>query len=734
MGAKHASVHLRCDDETIVLEKLKGKFDREKARPAKKDLLAMELIKAIASKNVAKISDPAEKAEKKAILSQIMGQAKKDMEAGDPAVIAVREHFVSIYWYDHIRIDNLYQEMMDYAALCGVPAMGVGIYDDTNFYLYAVRNAKTPKACGCRGEYLFDYDDITPVTAGEVCRIIDAPFLLEAFHKTLSCSDGENMASVFEEETELPILMGEAACKSSGMRELERWKNAVVFGEAYWTNAIKRELEKLESGDIRALLTSYCAFAVGSKKLMRRTGHSIRQQLENRTLAQMIRLYERFRMFTSLEWSIDWSAVPLQPILEAVNDEDQAYVLILGTFHPNGYFRERCMDELAKVRGALPYLMLRANDWAEPVRERAFFLLDRYISQCSVAEILSAMPVLEKLQRSGRRSDGQLEKLKNRISACVDQAFKSDGWMDIWPEDFSVRKSLYRLAIERRMISIEQMDEWLLRENDSCGMRILIKGILTHPDCTLARAAEYLSYPSVPIRKSALEYRYEHLKESWPGLPAMLLDSGRSVREYAAYILERHTHLDIREYYLEHLKDKRPEYAILGLSEYSCRGNVDALLPGLGNPEKKVQKYTLLALGRQEDFEDEELLWNYLLDERADISKAACLSIQKRGFYPGAERIYHAYCSSEKEHQKRYLLRLLLRENSWNRLPWLIRIYSEALPEQEKRLARGGIACRFMYAKVPDALKEEIRRALKEAHEKLPEGMEEQILYDMRFV
>ncbi len=130
--------------------------------------------------------------------------------------------------------------------------------------------------------------------------------------------------------------------------------------------------------------------------------------------------------------------------------------------------------------------------------------------------------------------------------------------------------------------------------------------------------------------------------------------------------------------------DERPDYAVLGLSEYSHRGNAAALLPGLENPIKKVQKYTLLALGRQEDFEDEELLWKYLLDERVDISRAACSSMQKRGFYPGAEKLYYAYCSSEEEHQKRYLLHLLLRENSWNRLPWLLRLYNEDLPEQEK--------------------------------------------------
>ena len=69
--------------------------------------------------------------------------------------------------------------------------------------------------------------------------------------------------------------------------------------------------------------------------------------------------------------------------------------------------------------------------------------------------------------------------------------------------------------------------------------------------------------------------------------------------------------------------DERPDYAVLGLSEYSHRGNAAALLPGLENPIKKVQKYTLLALGRQEDFEDEEILENDaepdLMEDEDDI-------------------------------------------------------------------------------------------------------------------
>lgn len=84
--------------------------------------------------------------------------------------------------------------------------------------------------------------------------------------------------------------------------------------------------------------------------------------------------------------------------------------------------------------------------------------MNRYIASCSVEEILFSMPLLEKLESSGRRSD-----------------------------------------------------------------------VLSHPDCTLERVKKYLTYPSAQIRKHALAYQYECLKDSWPGLESMLLDSSRGV-------------------------------------------------------------------------------------------------------------------------------------------------------------------------------------------------------------
>lgn len=127
MGAKHAGIHLRCDDSSAILPALKRAFGAKKKAPGKREAAAMELILSLARKNLAETVDPAERAQKSLAFEQLMANAQMDMATDAPATIVIREHFVSVYWYDHIRAENLSDELLEYAALCGVPAMGVSM-------------------------------------------------------------------------------------------------------------------------------------------------------------------------------------------------------------------------------------------------------------------------------------------------------------------------------------------------------------------------------------------------------------------------------------------------------------------------------------------------------------------------------------------------------------------------------------------------------------------------------
>ena len=64
-----------------------------------------------------------------------------------------------------------------------------------------------------------------------------------------------------------------------------------------------------------------------------------------------------------------------------------------------------------------------------------------------------------------------------------------------------------------------------------------------------------------------MEYKYHVLKCAWPGVEDLLLDVNCGIRDLAAYILKKHSQLDILAFYEKHLKEPVPVPAILGIGE-----------------------------------------------------------------------------------------------------------------------------------------------------------------------
>ena len=131
-------------------------------------------------------------------------------------------------------------------------------------------------------------------------------------------------------------------------------------------------VDKLNDGDKSFVHIVFGGLGYGDPNLNRIIGRAIRAHLECYTMNEMIGLSELFRQYTSLEWSIDWEKISLKDIKTDLEQEkDYVYALILGSFHPNGYFRERCIMELGNYRDTLAFIVLRLNDWVGQVQRCA---------------------------------------------------------------------------------------------------------------------------------------------------------------------------------------------------------------------------------------------------------------------------------------------------------------------------------------------------------------------------
>lgn len=111
-------------------------------------------------------------------------------------------------------------------------------------------------------------------------------------------------------------------------------------------------------------------------------------------------------------WWFPWHGLDPRQLIHAA-----PAIRMLATFHPNGYVREGAVRALRGESDALPFLLLRLNDWVEPVAASARQAVEECLTSASAAAILRCMPIVERL-RSTRRRD---------VHAIVDSIERSMG-------------------------------------------------------------------------------------------------------------------------------------------------------------------------------------------------------------------------------------------------------------------------------------------------------------------
>ena len=500
-----------------------------------------------------------------------------------------------------------------------------------------------------------------------------------------------------------------------------------MFWEKYEKERLKRTyraklsqaISRLEKMDMSSLSQVYCAVATEDRKLVQSGGRAIGMVMEGMTMRQVIRLSEHFRQYTSMEWDIDWKKVDIRQKKDWFrSDRDYFWILALGSFHPNGYYRQACLEEMAGYPGALPFLVLRLNDWVGQVRLAAARAVLTRLEICPLDELFMAMMALDKVKRSGRKDDRTVEHIGEIMGEWLDQ---------------------------------ETAELFLNQEKHSYCQSVIWTGLLTYYPCSMEMADCYLLHRSSFVRRKAMEYKYHVLKCAWPGVEDLLLDVNCGIRDLAAYILKKHSQLDILAFYEKHLKEPVPVPAILGIGEQGRalddrHGLADLVLPYLEHESEKVVRGALEAVGMLMGAEGEEIYWKYLLDTRPCISKAAYQCIRKNGIHPGAALLYGEQEKWRKSdetagkspdsvcHIRKYLILLLIQENSWDRLPYLIFLLKdESLKEYRDKLL-GALQIRSPYARVDRKQAAFIKQVLAEEAEAVPEELARAIVFDLKFM
>lgn len=379
-------------------------------------------------------------------------------------------------------------------------------------------------------------------------------------------------------------------------------------------------------------------------------------------------------------WYISDGWKRLEPAdLRAWIGEESTRTSVLGllSFHHNGYVRQAAVRLLAQVHDGseLPYLLIRQNDWVEPIRADARGAVQARLNEAYVPHFVANLPLVIHLL-AFRRSDhsdlvrrivGMLVQPEHDV--LLAQAIHSPGR--------AVRRSVVRLALEAekehrpRVVAhaLASPDGvvrlWGSRHVGSCFSGELLEGVLH----SLSRDG------FMPVRREALIVRAATSRDSGRKLwHQALLDGHQSMRELARFHLAKLGEVDWAGVYRQALMEQPDSLAALaGLGETGDSSDLTAIRTYLKSPLPSRRRAAVIAcaqLGGENFVAD-------LFECLQDASPAVVREVRKRlGAFASSldgERLCRVVMEDDRPDVRATALRLIDALGKWRSLPWLIR-------------------------------------------------------------
>lgn len=497
-------------------------------------------------------------------------------------------------------------------------------------------------------------------------------------------------------------------------------------------------LQSVKNGIINSIPNAYSGIIEGNCEYIRQFAKALSKTISQMSGKQIIKLSESFREHTSVCWNYDWKNFDPETIRNCTEcEQDYISIIAVGTFHPDGYYRQKCLEKLAVYDGNEGYIILRLNDWIENIRKSAEKIIIQRIDKCSADELIYLSPYIYKLKYCGRRNSHIIDKI---LSVLYEKTSKCDdiNLYKIKKYDFETRKLIYIILCQKNILSAEKLEMLINMEKNNFCQSYLISHFFSLYSPDMKKTDEFLNHKSFHVRYTALQYKYSKLQNIWDGFEKFLLDKRKSIREFAAYYLRKHSDFDIPQFYRENLNSENPLYAIIGLGETGIKSDAELIIPFLKSDNSRIICAVISALSNLSQSESSEIYWKYLLDSRVSIAKSAYMAVLKCKIRYGCEALYNEIIKSD-EVRKKYLINILcFNEDSWERLPFLLCLADfrkKHFESCEYNISRA-IYNRNTYKNISPALADKIRNSIELNKEKLSDdviwGIEKDLQYMCR--
>jgi HEAT repeat protein len=363
-------------------------------------------------------------------------------------------------------------------------------------------------------------------------------------------------------------------------------------------------------------------------------------------------------------------------------------VLGLATFHPSGYVREQAIRLLAgdADEAALPYLLIRLNDWVANVRQAARQAVERRLQAGPIDPLVRNLGLVLRLTACGREHHAGLvaevlRRLTDRENAPALAEVIRRG-------ERPVARHFFRLAVERPGPHLLPLLQEALRSGDGVLRLWAARQLLaTEAGRRLEEALAVLRNDTfMPVRREVLAIRLQALPETAvPALKEALLDRSPSVRQFSRFHLGRLGEQDFAAFYREALATgNHREAALGGLGETGTQEDAGLVAPFVTTPVGSERRAAVQAVGKLAGEEHVHLLLNCLADASPKVTREVQQALRGRAGLLDPETLWAVFADDSRTHVRLAALALLDGTATWKGLPYLIR----AAADGEQVIAR----------------------------------------------
>lgn len=309
----------------------------------------------------------------------------------------------------------------------------------------------------------------------------------------------------------------------------------------------------------------------------------------------------------------------------------------LCTWHPNGYVRELAVRWLAAAAAdqALPFLVLRVNDWVSQVRDAARQGVESRLSLTHAEALVAALPLVLRLRQLGRARHGEI--VGRTLAVLRDPACLEALIRGLSTSDLRSRSEVYRAAIQNQSVDAAVLLGHALADD---GERIRLwasRQLRQHFDlqgwAELADRSSRDRFASVR-RDALISFAQRGGSVAIEKLERGLLDENAAVRALAAnHLCRQRPGFETAAVYRRELASADPTHAraaILGLGEFGTSDDADIVVRFANHRVGKIRSAAVRSLGRLRPEQCLPLLLSALIDKQRRVSHEAAAALARQ--------------------------------------------------------------------------------------------------------